>query len=197
MENKKGKFNEWKKRLALISGILIFLISAFNSKNGFVGNTKNDLLLAAMGWAFAIAATSAEFMFTSDFRKLNWSIIFLGFCAYAYSIYTNVLGLQSWRGSVMQYDAVNVIGGIFMDVYPEAAIAWALGESKLGDVIGNIIKTSKRGDELTDTGPQPPTTQSRIEKMNKARQQYPVKAASPVQRTFDLDPDEQPYRYGN
>lgn len=157
----KGKFNDWKKRLAIVSGILIFLISAFNSKNGFVGDTQGDWLLAAMGWAFAVAATSAEFMFTSDFRKLNWSIIFLGLCAYVYSIYTNILGLQAWRGSLMQYDMVNVIGGIFMDVYPEAAIAWALNESRLGDVIGNLIKTSKRGDELTDTGPRKAQEQTR------------------------------------
>lgn len=182
----KGKFNDWKKRLAIVSGILIFLISAFNSKNGFVGDTQGDWLLASMGWAFAVAATSAEFMFTSDFRKLNWSIIFLGLCAYVYSIYTNILGLQAWRGSLMQYDMVNVIGGVFMDVYPEAAIAWALNESRLGDVIGNLIKTSKRGDELTDTGPRKVHEQPRqpvypVSIQTKSALPRPIARTQPVQ----------------
>lgn len=159
---KVTNFSDWKKRLALVSGVLIFLISAFNSKNGFVGADQGDWLLAAMGWAFAVAATSAEFMFTSDFKKLNWSLIFLGVCAYVYSIWTNVLGLQTWRGTATQYDIVNILGGIFMDVYPEAAIAWALGESRIGDMLGNLVRAAGRSDELTDTGPRrvapPPVT---------------------------------------
>lgn len=169
---RNSTFFDWKKRLAIVSGVLIFLISAFNSKNGFVGADQSDWLLAGMGWAFAVAATSAEFMFTSDFKKLNWSLIFLGVCAYIYSIWTNVLGLQQWRGTATQYDVVNILGGIFMDVYPEAAIAWALGESRLGDMLGNLVKTTKRGDELTDTQPKFTTPQP-VDRMNQYREQNP------------------------
>ena len=166
----KRSFSDWKKVLAIVSGVAIFLISAFNSKNGFVGSTEGDWLLSLMGWAFAIAATSAEFMFTSDFKRLNWSLIFLGVCAYVYSIWTNILGLQAWRGTVIHYDMVNVLGGIFMDVYPEAAIAWALGESKMGDMLGNLFRAAQRKDELTDTSPR-----QSVDRMNQYRNQNPYK----------------------
>lgn len=177
---KQFSFSEWKKALAVISGVAIFLISAFNSKNGFVGATEGDWLLGMMGWAFALAATAAEFMFTSDFKRLNWSLIFLGVCAYVYSIWTNILGLQAWRGTVIHYDMVNILGGIFMDIYPEAAIAWALGESKMGDMLGNLFRAARRGDELTDTGPRP--VQPRQPSYN-SQPTYPVtRPQQPAQR---------------
>ena len=178
----KRSFSDWKIVLAIVSGVAIFLISAFNSKNGFVGSTEGDWLLSLMGWAFALAATSAEFMFTSDFKRLNWSLIFLGVCAYVYSIWTNILGLQAWRGTVIHYDMVNVLGGIFMDVYPEAAIAWALGESKMGDMLGNLFRAAQRKDELTDTGPR-----QTVDRMNKQPQQTPPPASRPASR-----PDPRP-----
>ena len=149
----------WKQKFALFTGAGVFLISCYNSKNGFVGVESTDVLLVIMGWTFALAASSSQFMVTSDFKKINWSILFLGLTAYTYSIWTNILGLQDWRGTVVHYDVVNILGGIFMDVYPEAAIAWALGESKLGDLFGNIVKAAQRKDELTDTGPRQPMRQ--------------------------------------
>lgn len=165
--NNEGKFTRGKKMFAIVTGLAIAAISAFNSKNGFVSDSSSGLL-ELMGWAFSAACMAAQFMFTSEFRKLNWTVIFLGGFAYLYSIPTNYFGLQSWDGVATEHNFVNMIAAIFMDVYPEAAIAWALGESKLGDMIGNLIRTGQRTDELTDTGPRKP-----IERMNQYRQQNP------------------------
>lgn len=150
--NNEGNFTKGKKAFAIITGLAIAAISAYNSKNGFVSNSS-DSLLALMGWAFSAACMAAQFMFTSEFKKLNWTVIFLGGFAYLYSIPTNYLGLQGWNGTATEHNFVNWIAAIFMDVYPEAAIAWALGESKLGDMFGNMVRTIQRKDELTDTGP--------------------------------------------
>lgn len=150
--NTEGKFTKGKKLFAILTGLAIAAISAFNSKNGFVSNESSSLL-EMMGWAFSAACMAAQFMFTSEFKKLNWTVIFLGGFAYLYSIPTNYFGLQGWNGIATEHNFVNMIAAIFMDVYPEAAIAWALGESKLGDMIGNLIRTGQRTDELTDTGP--------------------------------------------
>lgn len=150
--NTEGNFTKGKKYFAIITGLAIAAISAYNSKNGFVSNSS-DTLLTWMGWAFSAACMAAQFMFTSEFKKLNWTVIFLGGFAYLYSIPTNFLGLQGWNGTATEHNFVNWIAAIFMDVYPEAAIAWALGESKLGDMFGNMVRTIQRKDELTDTGP--------------------------------------------
>lgn len=194
--NNNGTFHLFKKYFALITGIAVMWISAQNSKNGFVDG-NSDSLLIFMGWAFAAATVAAQLMVTSDFRRLNWSLIFLGACAYVYSITTNILGLQEWRGTVMRYDLVNILGGIFMDVYPEAAIAWALNESKLGDVVGNFIKATKRGDELSDTGPRKPQQEytyprppRNLDEMNSIRRQSPYQPR-PAQRTMGLGLDEE------
>lgn len=148
----EGNFTKGKKWFAIITGLAIAAISAYNSKNGFVSNSS-DSLLALMGWSFSAACMAAQFMFTSEFKKLNWTVIFLGAFAYAYSIPTNYFGLQGWNGIATEHNLVNGIAAIFMDVYPEAAIAWALGESRLGDMFGNMVRTIQRKDELTDTSP--------------------------------------------
>ena len=149
---KDGKFTQGKKVFALLTGIAIAAISAYNSKNGFVSEDSGPLL-SGMGWAFSAACIASQLMFASEFKKLNWTVIGLGLFAYLYSIPTNYYGLQGWNGVATEHDFVNMIAAVFMDVYPEAAIAWAFGESKLGDVIGNMIRTGQRKDELTDTGP--------------------------------------------
>lgn len=152
--NNEGNFTRGKKIFAIITGLAIAVISAYNSKNGFVSG-DGDALLTVMGWTFSAACMAAQFMFTSEFKKLNWTVIALGGFAYLYSIPTNYIGLQGWNGVATEHAFVNAIAAAFMDIYPEAAIAWALGESKLGDMIGNLVRTAQRKDSLTDTGPRP------------------------------------------
>lgn len=75
--NNEGKFTKGKKMFAIITGLAIAGISAFNSKNGFVSDDSSGLL-SFMGWAFSAACMAAQFMFASEFKKLNWTVIFLG-----------------------------------------------------------------------------------------------------------------------
>jgi len=116
------------------------------SKNGFNFDTNSQYIW--IGWLLAFAATSAEFMLASDFRKINWSILALGVAAYVYSIWTNIQGFQALRG-LHTTDLFSISASIFMDVYPEVAISWALGESKLGDVLGNLVKTLQNPELVT------------------------------------------------
>lgn len=177
--NDEGKFTRGKKIFAIITGVAIAAISALNSKNGFVSSDSGDGLLEAMGWAFSAACMAAQFMFTSEFKKLNWTVIFLGGTAYLYSIPTNYIGLQNWNGIATEHNFVNAIAAAFMDIYPEAAIAWALGESRFGDMIGNLFRTAQRSEELTDTGPR------QVERMNQYRQANPYQqpSSTPIYHT--------------
>ena len=47
------------------------------------------------------------------------------------------------------YNIINILGAVFMDVFPEVAISWALQESKIGDIIGNLIKTLQNPEQVT------------------------------------------------
>ena len=144
-----GQFLKSKKWLALISGFIILFISIRFSAGGFGnGVAQSDKWI---GYALAIAVCATEFMVASDYRKLNVSMIVLGGAAYTYSIYTNVLGFYIFRGmgySGMTGDYMNLAGGVFLDVFPEVAIAWALNESKVGDFFGNLIKAYNKPQEM-------------------------------------------------
>jgi hypothetical protein len=138
MNTNGGKFLRIKKFLALVTAVGVLYASIVFSKNGFNFETNSNYIW--IGWLLAFAATSAEFMLASDFRKLNWSIVALGLAAYAYSIWSNIVGFQDLRGKDTT-DFFSISASIFMDVYPEVTIAWALGESKLGDVLGNLWRS--------------------------------------------------------
>lgn len=140
-----GNFTRFKRFLAGISGIAVLITSMYLSKEG-VGFPPEMVIF---GWIIAVALSSAEFMFNSSFDELNWTMILIGLGAYIYSIYTNVRGFMFYRG-VEHYDATSIFGGLFMDVYPELAIAWALKESKVGDLLGNIMKSFDKPESLTD-----------------------------------------------
>ena len=96
MNTNDGKFLKIKKILALVTAVGVLWASIVFSKNGFNFETNSDYIW--IGWLLAFAATSAEFMLASDFRKLNWSIVALGLAAYIYSIWSNVMGFQDLRG---------------------------------------------------------------------------------------------------
>ena len=147
---KNGSFTKIKRLLVGISGILLAICSVILSKRG-VGITGD---LAWMGTVIALSLFCAELMFNSSFDELNWTMLVLGLGAYIYSIWTNVEGFYYYRGISgnlwSNFDTTNFFGGMFMDIYPELAIAWALGESKIGDLIGNTVKTFMDPEKLTE-----------------------------------------------
>jgi hypothetical protein len=149
MEN--GKYTRIVKFVTLIVGVLVLFASVIFSKNGFEFQTTSDY--AWIGWVLAFAATCAEFMMGSTFKKMNWTILILGVSAYIYSIYTNMLGFHSLRETDNLWNIINVVGSVFMDVFPEVAISWALEESKVGDLVGNLIKSAQHPETLSQSQP--------------------------------------------
>lgn len=142
-----GTYTKAKRFVTFVVGVAVLYASLVFSKNGFEFSTSSDY--AWIGWVLAFAATSAEFMLNSTFQKINWTIVGLGLCAYAYSIWTNLLGFQSLRPDEDLYSLINILGAVFMDVFPEVGISWALQESKIGDIIGNLVKTVQDPQKVT------------------------------------------------
>jgi hypothetical protein len=151
MNRNDGNFTRLKRWIIGLSGVGIAYCSIILTKQG-VGITGE---LAWMGTVVALALFCAELMFNSNFEELNWTILLLGLGAYIYSIWTNVEGLYFYRhisGNLFSnFDVTNLGGGMFMDIYPELAIAWALKESKIGDLFGNLIKSAQNPEKLTQS----------------------------------------------
>jgi hypothetical protein len=142
-----GPYTRIKKIFALVTGLAMLYASIQFSRMGFEFESNNQY--AWVGLVLALAATCAEMILNSSFRKLNWTVLFIGVCAYVYSVWTNIVGVQSLNGSATPFTIVGIVTGLFLDIYPEVAMAWALEESKIGDLIGNIIKTTQNPGQVT------------------------------------------------
>lgn len=137
--------NPLLRKIAVIIGIGILFVSMFWSQDGFnfdlAGDSGGTDMAIFIGWFLAVAVTVIQFVFSTNFKDLNASLIFFGIVAYSYSIYTNYLGVTHFQGG-----ASNPIGAwilaLVLDGVPEPLIAWGLYESLQGDWIGNLIKVS-------------------------------------------------------
>ena len=171
MENGNGNFTRLKRILVGASGAGMLWVSISLSKEGVGFNSDG----AWMGLIIAVSLCCAEFMFNSNYEEMNWTILFLGIGAYLYSIYTNINGFYKFQGMegniVTNFSLGNSLGGIFMDVYPELAIAWALKESKIGDLIGNTVKAWKSPENMT-TEPSQPIVNKRVIEYEKNNPSY-------------------------
>ena len=150
--NSTHSFENFKRVFIFIMGVGVLLTSLYFSKTGFEFKVESDSV-RWVGWVLALAVTSAQFMFNTRSKDLDWTIILLGLVAYAYSIWSNIQGFYVLRGTADIWDWMNISGGIFMDVFPEKAIAWSLGVIKAGDLIGNIVNVLSNPDQVTEEAP--------------------------------------------
>jgi hypothetical protein len=132
------------KKISFLVGLGILGISMYWSQDGFNFNTAGDSgytnEAVFIGWFLALAVTVIQFVFSSNFRELNMSLILLGAIAYIYSIDTNVMGILHFMGSKQDVWWARGLG-FLLDATAEPLIAWSLGVSRDGDFLGNIVKT--------------------------------------------------------
>lgn len=133
------------KRIAPWFGLFLAIISIYFSYDGLDqtisgGNPQYTEIAQYIGWIMAISVTLIQFIFNSDFYKLSTTLRVVGIVSYVYSLYTNYLGLEHLFGF---HGIAGIVISVFMDVTPEALIAWALEEETQGDLLGNIGKWIK------------------------------------------------------
>jgi hypothetical protein len=136
--------NSALKKISFVIGLGILGVSMYWSQDGFNFDTAGDAgytqAAIRIGWFLAVAVSVLQFVFSSNFRELNMSLILIGGIAYVYSIDTNTSGILHFMGS--QPDRWWAFGlGFLMDATAEPLIAWSLGVSRDGDFLGNIVKT--------------------------------------------------------
>jgi hypothetical protein len=135
--------NNALRKIAFFVGIGLLAISMYWSQDGFnfdlAGDSGYMTVALFIGYFLAFAVTTIQFVFSTNFKELNPTLILFGIFAYVYSIYTNHGGITHFQGN-----DPNGVGAwalaIIMDAVPEPLIAWSLYESRTGDLIGNLIK---------------------------------------------------------
>jgi hypothetical protein len=142
MRNSDNRMNRVLRIIAFLTGVAVLLVSIFWSQDGFnfsiAGQSGYQETAIIIGYTLAVAVTVIQFVFSSSYVELNPSLIILGFLAYGYSIYTNFAGITNFQGTDPNKWAA-IILGFCMDAAPEPLIAWALGASRNGDFLGNMI----------------------------------------------------------
>lgn len=135
--------NSALRRISFFIGLGILIISMYWSQDGWnfdvAGQSGYSTLALFIGWFLAIAVTCIEFVFSSNYRELNPTLIFFGLLAYGYSIYTNYEGILHFQGNSQSHVFAFILAMV-MDGVAEPLISWSLYESLSGDVIGNLIK---------------------------------------------------------
>jgi hypothetical protein len=135
--------NEWLRKLAILVGCGLLIISIFWSQEGFnfslAGSSGGGNFALFFGWFIAFSVCVIQFVFSTNFKELNSSLLFFGALAYVYSIYTNYQGIIHFQGLEPSPIGAGILA-VFIDAVPEPLIAWGLYESMQGDLIGNLMK---------------------------------------------------------
>lgn len=135
--------NSALRKISFFVGLGLLIISMYWSQDGFnfdlAGDAGYTTVAVLIAWFLALAVTVIEFVFSSNFKDLNSTLIMFGVAAYVYSIGTNHAGILHFQGTNPNGAGAWILAFI-MDAVPEPLMAWALYESKTGDLIGNLIK---------------------------------------------------------
>lgn len=138
-----GNMNRVLRRVAMVMGFVLLAISIYWSQDGFnftvAGDSGGTNMAIMFGYAIAVAVTIVQFVFSTNFKELNASLIVFGLLAYVYSIYTNWQGIMHFQGE-QPNNIMALVLGFAMDGVPEPLIAWGLKESLTGDFVGNLLK---------------------------------------------------------
>lgn len=142
--NRETRMNRILRIVALLTGVAILIVSIYWSQDGFnfgpagdSGYTQTGKLIA---YTLAIAVTVIQFVFNTNLDRLNSTLIVFGGLAYAYSVWTNKIGIVHFQGANTNEVAAWILG-FCVDGVPEPLIAWAFGESLSGDLVGNAMKS--------------------------------------------------------
>ena len=135
---------KWMRLVSLIIGLLMEAASFFTSVSGFGFIMPNYV---AVGFLMGIVLILAEFNFLDEGSQGSIGVVSFGLFAYAYGIFTNVLGFWIGGGGGMVQDnpmrfALCVVIGFVLEVFAEPAVMKGLGMTPTSvlDVIVNFGK---------------------------------------------------------
>lgn len=177
---------ETLKKASIFCGLFALAVSIFWSQDGFnfdiAGDSGYETGALIVGYGLAIVVSVVQFVFSTNLNELNPSLIVFGVLAYAYSIYTNYLGITHFQGSNTNGFGAWVFA-VFVDGTPELLIAWGMGESLTGDFLGNFWKALSGSRQPVKSKPYTPRKKSKYPK-------YPTPYKKQPTRPIPADQDE-------
>lgn len=186
MNEENSNYENVLKDICLWVGIGLALVSIYFSWDGLYKSVPPEKAVTAVakwiGLLLAVGFTGLQFIFNSDFKKLNSTLFALGLVSYVYSILTNKWGISDIFGFPESISWVIAFG---MDVAPEAMIAWALEDITKGDMVGNIFSklgSLRRGGAMKSRRPMQQTKQYTFTPEQKSQDTQPKITPMPAYR---------------
>lgn len=139
------RWNNFKRLLLVVFAVLMWVMSIVFSYLGFKSGVRNEWYFGLFALILSGAITTMELYLNSqtfDFSELEVGMIILwigGLAAYAYGIWTNVIGMSimmvnpdtsNWQAWV-----VPVIGGVLLEILPEPMFVAFLKTKKVSPLI--------------------------------------------------------------
>lgn len=122
--------------LTMVAMGVVMYISAQFSKDGFSFNLPN---YEWIGWTLAVISIVVQLAWNRMEGK-DLTIYVIGFSVYAYSIYTNVIGVHAAQSGNSGW-AFPIILGVILDILPEPLFVWALTYGSISsDPIGKLFQ---------------------------------------------------------
>lgn len=119
--------------LAALTAVALWAISVYFSADGFGIKVPSA---AWIGIVLALSITVIELVFNRDSISHNYVLIISGISAYAYGIYTNVIGIQAAQQSQELF--FPVVLAAFLEIVPEYLLVWSLMGVTADDVFSKL-----------------------------------------------------------
>lgn len=120
--------------LAALTAVALWGVSVYFSADGFGIKVPS---VAWIGIILALSITVIELVFNREGFNHNYVLIIAGVAAYAYGIYTNIIGIQAAQQS--QEWTFPVILAVFLEIVPEPLLVWSLMGVTSDDVISKLF----------------------------------------------------------
>ncbi len=138
------RYAQLVRMLAVAVAALLWLMSIQFSAGGFNFVMPHYIW---MGYALGIAITVLELVFAEEGMKHSLTLAAVGLLAYAYGIFTNVIGIWAAQGSPdLSTNPASlifpVVLGFVLEVTPEPLLLWGLMGTGVRDVLGQIFAPS-------------------------------------------------------
>jgi len=130
--------------VAAACALLLWFVSIAFSNQGFGFEVPG---WSWVGFVLSIAITVLELVFNRDGLRHNLTLAAVGLSAYAYGIYTNVVGIllaQGLNPDRMFLDRplqilFPVLVGLMLEVVPETLLLWALFGGQVPDLLSELL----------------------------------------------------------
>lgn len=143
----KEKYDRLVRLCAGVISLLFMYISAQFAKDGFSLDVPDRDWI---GWALAFGLIVIEIVWNKKGAEHGVTLYLAGFIAYAYGIYTNIVGINYAAGNDIRglwnflnglwMYPISTFVGLMLELVPEPLLIWALtGESKESDPVKNMM----------------------------------------------------------